>query len=124
MNTTNIITALRAIVAPGSTHLDVRLSRADIVALLEHIDMLTRVTSGYSDVISNHCIAMQAAVIDADLNGHQAGMRWIWNTLAGPGLLPDFDEAKAIGGAQAWFDRATAVQEARKASINGGSHEQ
>lgn len=34
----SIITALRAIVAPGSTHHDVRLSRKDIISLLEVVD--------------------------------------------------------------------------------------
>jgi hypothetical protein len=38
MTAPNIITALRAIVAPGSTHLYVRLSRQDIVALLAVVD--------------------------------------------------------------------------------------
>ena len=61
-------------------------------------------------------IAMQAALIDAHERGHQQGLQWIWNTLVGPGLLPDFDEAKAMGGAQAWFDAKTAESEALKRS--------
>ena len=61
----------------------------------------------YSNVIANHCIAMQAAVIDGKLQSPAHGLQWILNTLYGPGLLPDLDEAKALGGAQAWFDRET-----------------
>lgn len=37
---THLINALRSVIAPGSTHLDVRLSRSDIVLLLEHVDEL------------------------------------------------------------------------------------
>lgn len=65
----------------------------------------------FSDIIHRQCIAMQAAVIDGHLNSPAEGLRWIANTLWGPGLLPDLDEAKAIGGAQAWFDREVAAAE-------------
>ena len=44
---------------------------------------------------------MKAAVIDADQRGDEEGMRWIYNSLAGPGELPAEDEIDA----QAFFDR-------------------
>lgn len=71
----------------------------------------------YSDVIANHCIAMQAAVIEAHIGkGPDAAMAWIRNTLRGPGLLPDLEQAQALGGAQAWFDAKTAEHEAARGS--------
>jgi hypothetical protein len=69
------------------------------------------------EVISNHCIAMQSAIIEAEINGAESGMEWIANTLIGPGLFPDIDDAKSIGGAQAWFDRETAKELARVTAI-------
>lgn len=68
-----------------------------------------------NDTITNHCIAMQAALIDQHHKGHEAGMVWIGNTLFGPGLIPDIGEALALSKtdpAQAWFDAKTAEHEA------------
>ena len=66
------------------------------------------------DVISNHCIAMQAALIEECLGeGAEAAMVWISNTLSGPGLLPDLEEARRLGGAQAWFDARSTEREAQ-----------
>jgi hypothetical protein len=78
------------------------------------IDRLTRCRQNLVDVIDNYCIAMQSALIDATLRGYPNGLKWIWNTLVGPGLLPDFDAAEKMGGAQAWFDAKTAESEALK----------
>lgn len=71
-----------------------------------------------NDIITNHCIAMQAALIDQHHKGHEAGMVWIGNTLFGPGLIPDIGEALALSKtnpAQAWFDAKTAEHEAMRA---------
>lgn len=77
----------------------------------------------YSDIISNHCIAMQAAVVEMHIGkGAEAAMTWIENTLRGPGLQPDIDAAEGMGGAQAWFDAKTAEHEAFRAKHQGGSH--
>jgi hypothetical protein len=62
----------------------------------------------FVDIIDNHCLAMQAALIEGHLRDPASGLKWIANTLRGPGLLPDVDEAEAIGGAQAWFDAKSA----------------
>ena len=61
-------------------------------------------------------IAMRAAVVAAKLEGMDVGMQWIANTLAGPGHLPDIDEARALGGAQALWDKETAEAEAFRAA--------
>ncbi len=71
-----------------------------------------------NDIITNNCIAMQAALIDQHHKGHEAGMVWIGNTLFGPGLIPDIGEALALSTtdpAQAWFDAKTAEHEAMRA---------
>ena len=71
-----------------------------------------------NDIITNHCIAMQAALIDQHHKGHEAGMVWIGNTLFGPGLIPDIGEALAMSAtdpAQAWFNAKTAEHEALRA---------
>lgn len=73
-----------------------------------------RACTDFSDIITNNCIAMQAALIDAEFKGADAGMTWIENTLMGPGLLPDYDEALALSAtdpAQAWFDVEMAKHE-------------
>ena len=89
---------------------------AEVERLRNDLARLERGMQTASNAIDNHCIAMQSALIDANERGHQQGLQWIWNTLSGPGLLPDFDEAKAMGGAQAWFDAKTAESEALKRS--------
>lgn len=105
-------------------------------ALIVERDRAVRTCVIFSDVIENHTHAMQAAVIERYAGGGaEAGMDWIQNTLAGPGLMPDLDaavallDAKTKGPAQAWFD----MQEERHAAFraanpgpaapgNGGSH--
>lgn len=58
---------------------------------------------------------MQSAIIEGHIgDGHAAGLQWMVNTLSGPGLLPDLDEAKALGGAQAWFDAKSAESAAHR----------
>lgn len=59
----------------------------------------------FGDLVSMQTSAMRAAIVDAELRGPDAGLRWIANTLSGPGHLPDVEAAKAEGGAQAMFDR-------------------
>lgn len=52
-------------------------------------------------LFGRYLLAMKAAVIDAEQRGAEQGMRWIYNSLAGPGELPAEDEIDA----QAFFDR-------------------
>ncbi|HSC06122.1 MAG TPA: Lar family restriction alleviation protein [Steroidobacteraceae bacterium] len=65
----------------------------------------------FGDIVESQVLAMQAAVLAGHLESPAHGLQWIVNTLAGPGHLPDLEEAKALGGAQAWFDRETAKHE-------------
>lgn len=53
-------------------------------------------------LFARNIIAMQSAVIEWEKGkGAAAGMQWIWNTLFGPGQIPDEEETDA----QAYFDR-------------------
>ncbi|WP_312903783.1 hypothetical protein [Stutzerimonas nitrititolerans] len=52
-------------------------------------------------LFGRYLLAMKAAVIDADQRGDEEGMRWIYNSLEGPGELPAEEEMDA----QAFFDR-------------------
>ncbi len=70
----------------------------------------------FGDIVATHSIAMGAAVIAGKLESPEHGLQWIVNTLEGPGLLPDLDEARALGGAQAWFDAKIAEHEAFRAA--------
>lgn len=70
----------------------------------------------FGDIVQSQVIAMRAAVVAAKLEGLDVGMQWIANTLCGPGHLPDLDEAKALGGAQALWDKETAEHEAFRAA--------
>lgn len=92
---------------------------------LDELDKSERMRIEFSDIISNHCIAMQAAVIDAEFQSPEHGMKWIANTLCGPGLLPNMTEARTMpkavlqSVAQAWFDAKTAEHEAFRAAHPG-----
>ena len=49
------------------------------------------IKSAYAS-LNNNIVTMQACVIETEHNGHEAGFAWIWNTLCGPGLIPEPDE--------------------------------
>ncbi len=94
-------------------------SARDYDALLAERDALakeaerTRMRVKELDLLfGRYLLAMKAAVIDADQRGDEEGMRWIYNSLAGPGELPAEDEIDA----QAFFDREIKP-------INGGMAE-
>ena len=70
----------------------------------------------FGDIVNSQILAMRAAVVAAKLEGLDVGMQWIANTLCGPGHLPDLDEARALGGAQAMWDKETAEHEAFRAA--------
>jgi hypothetical protein len=70
----------------------------------------------FGDIVHTQTLAMRAAVVDAKLQGPEAGIAWIENTLEGPGHLPDVADAKAEGGAQAMFNRELAEHEAFRAA--------
>ena len=70
----------------------------------------------FGDIMHRQVLAMRAAVVDGVLRGAETGMGWIVNTLEGPGHLPNIDEARALGGAQAMFDKEVAEQEAFRAA--------
>ena len=70
----------------------------------------------FGDIVHTQTLAMRAAVVDAKLQGLEAGMAWIENTLEGPGNLPDVAAATAEGGAQCMFNREMAEHEAFRAA--------
>jgi hypothetical protein len=70
----------------------------------------------FGDIVHTQTLAMRAAYVDAKLNGSDAGMAWIENTLEGPGHLPNLAAAKAEGGAQCMFNREMAEHEAFRAA--------
>lgn len=70
----------------------------------------------FGDIVHTQVLAMRAAVVDARLQGPEAGIAWIENTLEGPGHLPDVQAAKAEGGAQCMFNREMAEHEAFRAA--------
>jgi len=70
----------------------------------------------FGDIVAQQTMTMRAAVVAGTLEGPEAGLRWIANTLCGPGHLPDIEAAKAEGGAQAMFDREMAEHEAFRAA--------
>lgn len=78
---------------------------AEINKLKESAIKSERIAIAYSDVIQEQVIAMRAAIADAAINDPEKGIQWIINTLAGPGHLPDIDEAVELGGAQALFNK-------------------
>ena len=95
---------------------------AEIAALREDLKKHKAHIRMGNDIITNQCIAMQAALLEQSIGeGDEAALEWISNTLCGPGLLPDDSEAAHLpetptkGPAQAWFDAKTAEHEAMRA---------
>lgn len=95
---------------------------AEIAALREDLKKHKAHIRMGNDIITNQCIAMQAALLEQSIGkGDEAALEWISNTLCGPGLLPDDSEAAhlpdtpAKGPAQAWFDAKMAEHEAMRA---------
>lgn len=78
----------------------------------------------YGDYLHQYVLAMRAAVVAGKLESPEVGLQWIVNTLAGPGHLPDLEEARAAGGAQAMFDAEWAEHEAFRAAHPAPAHPQ
>ena len=70
----------------------------------------------FGDIVHTQVLAMRAAVAEFEITGPTSAMAWIENTLAGPGHLPDVDEVRKLGGAQAMFDKEMAEHEAFRAA--------
>ena len=98
------------------TKLDVPRIRSEVARLHREAHKSERraITLGY--IVAQQVMAMRAAYVDAKLNGSDAGMAWIENTLEGPGHLPDLAAAKKEGGAQCMFNREMAEHEAFRAA--------
>ncbi|RYJ63217.1 hypothetical protein [Pseudomonas songnenensis] len=75
--------------------------RADVDALKKDAERAGMRIKELDLLFGRYLLAMKAAVIDSDQRGAEQGMRWIYNSLAGPGELPAEDEIDA----QAFFDR-------------------
>jgi len=73
----------------------------DYDALLAERDAAQMRVKELDLLFGRYLLAMKAALIDSDQRGDEYGMRWIYNSLAGPGELPAEDEIDA----QAFFDR-------------------
>lgn len=98
------------------TKLDVPRIRSEVARLQREAAKSERRAITFGDIVQSQIIAMRAAVVAAKLEGLDVGMQWIANTLEGPGHLPDLDEARALGGAQALWDKETAEAEAFRAA--------
>jgi hypothetical protein len=61
-------------------------------ALMDKNQKLEKEIKSVYDSYHNNIVAMQCCVIETEHNGHEAGFSWIWNTLCGPGLIPEPDE--------------------------------
>ncbi|WP_412096411.1 ead/Ea22-like family protein [Citrobacter freundii] len=99
-----------ALVRELATQLDVQRARADVLADAEKQNAELKDENEYirnrfkelDRMFGKNLIVMQAAVIDSRTTGDaKNGMAWIFNTLLGPGELPNEDEKDA----QAYFDR-------------------
>jgi hypothetical protein len=85
---------------------------AEFKRLREAADKAERRAIMFGDLLHHNILAMRAAVVAGHLESHAIGLQWIVNSLDGPGNLPDLDEARALGGAQAMFDKEVAEHEA------------
>jgi hypothetical protein len=99
-----------ALVRELATQLDVQRARADVLADAEKQNAELKDENEYIRnrfkeldlMFGKNLLVMKAAVIDWRTTGDaKNGMAWIYNTLFGPGELPDESEKDA----QAYFDR-------------------
>ncbi|WP_410053494.1 hypothetical protein [Enterobacter sp. 155105] len=99
-----------ALVRELATQLDVQHARADVLADVEKQNAQLKDENEYirnrfkelDRMFGKNLLVMKAAVIDWRTTGDaKNGMAWIFNTLLGPGELPNEDEKDA----QAYFDR-------------------
>lgn len=99
-----------ALVRELATQLDVQRARADVLADAEKQNAELKDENEYirnrfkelDRMFGKNLLVMQAAIIDLRTTGDaKNGMAWIFNTLLGPGELPNEDEKDA----QAYFDR-------------------
>lgn len=102
-----------ALVRELATQLDVQRARADVLADTEKQNTELKDENEYirnrfkelDRMFGKNLLVMQAAIIDWRTTGDaRNGMAWIYNTLFGPGELPD----EAEKDAQAYFDRKCA----------------
>lgn len=98
-----------ALVRELATQLDVQRARADVLADAEKQNTELKDENEYirnrfkelDRMFGKNLLVMQAAIIDWRTTGDaNNGMAWIFNTLLGPGELPNEDEKDA----QAYFD--------------------
>ena len=99
-----------ALVRELATQLDVQRARADVLADAEKQNAQLKDENEYirnrfkelDRMFGKNLLVMKAAVIDWRTTGDaKNGMAWIFNTLLGPGELPNEGEKDA----QAYFDR-------------------
>ncbi len=99
-----------ALVRELATQLDVQRARADVLADVEKQNAQLKDENEYirnrfkelDRMFGKNLLVMKAAVIDWRTTGDaKNGMAWIFNTMLGPGELPNEDEKDA----QAYFDR-------------------
>lgn len=90
--------------------------RGEMERLTREAERSERRAIAFGNIVHMQVLAMRAAVVAARIEGDAAGMRWIVNGLCGPGHLPDVDAARALGGAQALFDKEVAEHEAFRAA--------
>lgn len=99
-----------ALVRELATQLDVQRARADVLAdaekqIAELKDENEYIRNRHKELdllIGKNILVMQAAIIEWQGTGDaRKGLAWIYNTLFGPGELPDESEKDA----QAYFDR-------------------
>ncbi|GCP61480.1 hypothetical protein ExPECSC046_02094 [Escherichia coli] len=99
-----------ALVRELATQLDVQRARADVLADAEKQNSELKDENEYIRnrhkeldlLIGKNILVMQAAIIEWQGTGDaRKGLAWIYNTLFGPGELPD----EAEKDAQAYFDR-------------------
>jgi hypothetical protein len=66
------------------TKLDVPRIRSEVARLHREAAKSERRAITFGDIVHTQTLAMRAAYVDAKLNGSDAGMAWIENTLEGP----------------------------------------
>ena len=83
---------------------DVGSIHANIRAMKKDAERCKELCKDLANIMHDQTVAMQSALIEWMFGkGAEDGLRWIVNTLEGPGLLPETD-AEHGHNAQFWFD--------------------
>ncbi|WP_320152975.1 hypothetical protein [uncultured Tolumonas sp.] len=82
--------------------------------IIELIELYKKEIKSAYELLNDKIVSMQACIIETEHNGHEEGFKWIYNSLCGPGLIPEPDED--------WYESAQLYWNANNSHPYGPCH--